>query len=269
MMNRWMHRLLTNLTVACVALLAGVWVGSHSVVRPGAGLLELPAIAPSLLAEAPPVSVDPSPEPTLSPSPVPPLSPVPLGAPSSGGANARALPLLAAAPAPKRVAGNSPTGIVAFDRLGGNSRTDLTGGKLGWFKEGRASEDFEAGFLPDVDFYGEPAASIRAIRESPRPFGALTHVLDAREFSGKRVQLRALVKAEGARDGGALFIRAEDNSGQRISTQQVTFREGFDWKAFEIALDVPVEALRLSVGLVLEGRGQAWMKLVTVNPVVP
>jgi hypothetical protein len=301
-----MNRLLTYLTVACVFLLAGVWVGSKSVVPPVPApsptplprlqsltegelqeYMELKSLrakyekADELLGKALMILLEDyghrlsgeqreyarnaargihaeveesAPSPTFK-GPLPSPSPQPVGVTA----------LLAIAPKAKRVQGSPSPGQIAMDRIGGSGRTDAHGNRLGWYKDGRTPEDYEVGFLPELDSYGEQVATIRAIHDGARPFGSLTHVMDAQGFAGKRVLLRALVKAEGARDGGNLYFRADGPHRRQLAYEKSNFRESFDWKMIEVALDVPPETAMLFFGLTLDGRGQAWIKLVSIT----
>jgi erythromycin esterase len=102
----------------------------------------------------------------------------------------------------------------------------------------------------------------------------LTQRVDAAPFRGKRVRLRAAVRAEvkGVGHEAHLFVRVEGAGGSDDATLAIagTFdRPIVDraWRAYDVEVDVPQEAASLTVGAALSGNGKAFVDDVSLSVV--
>lgn len=116
-----------------------------------------------------------------------------------------------------------------------------------------------------------PASSIyRSVRINRPPppgqgasFGVVTQLIDAAEYRGRRVQLRAAVRANvsGPGNQGQLWLRVDraqrqmgyfDNMGDRPITSN-------EWSVHEIEGPVAKDAARIAFGAFLNGAGTMWV----------
>jgi erythromycin esterase len=117
------------------------------------------------------------------------------------------------------------------------------------------------------------------IRPKPGPrygetFGSLGQTIDAKAFQGKRIRLRAAVRAEvtGPGNQAHLWLRIQkDGLGQATSLfeddmadRPITTRER---RVFETVGSVPKDAARIDYGLALVGAGRAWLDSVVLEVV--
>ena len=113
---------------------------------------------------------------------------------------------------------------------------------------------------------GKRAALLRSLpgasADGP-PFGNLMQAFDARLFRGHRVRFRAAVRIEGSEPAARaqLWLRVDrgenqigffDNMGDR------PIRLG-EWQYYEIVGDVEEDAATVSIGMLLLGKGKAWL----------
>jgi C-terminal processing protease CtpA/Prc len=103
----------------------------------------------------------------------------------------------------------------------------------------------------------------------PPGFGTLVQAVDAAPWRGKRVRLRAEVKADVQPGGYAqLGLRIDRAGGKTGFLDNMADRPIRDpsWRAYEIEGDVAADAERIVVLLVMTGGGKVWLDDVTVTP---
>jgi hypothetical protein len=126
---------------------------------------------------------------------------------------------------------------------------------------------FETSLSNESPLSGNQCATIRRIADSGAPFGNLIQRVDAAQLRGKRVRFQAAVRAEvdGRRNQAQLWLRVDrttadgqramgafDNMGDRPITNS-------EWRHYEIVGDVAEDAEKITVGMMLLGKGQAWI----------
>ena len=113
---------------------------------------------------------------------------------------------------------------------------------------------------------GNRAALLRSVPSAAAAgsaFGNLMQAIDAAPFRGRRVRFRAAVRMEAAEPGARaqLWLRVDrsankigffDNMGDR----PVTVGE---WQYYEIIGDVEEDAVVINIGMILIGKGKAWL----------
>ena len=112
--------------------------------------------------------------------------------------------------------------------------------------------------------------SERIDNRTPPGFGTLAQAIVAAPFQGKRVRLRAWVRAEIAEGGRAqLGLRVDRPGGQIGFFDNMADRPIRDpaWRMYEIEGDVAADAERILVLLVVTGGGKAWLDEVSLTPV--
>ncbi len=153
---------------------------------------------------------------------------------------------------------------------------DVEQGRAGQVPDGwdspTAGMGYAAEITEDNPKSGKRAALLQSLPEAKAdasPFGNLMQSIDATRFRGRRVRLRAGVRLQGA-DGGArahLWMRVDrtqerrgffDNMGERPITSG-------EWQYYEIVGDVEEDAAALNIGMLLIGKGKAWLDDVSLE----
>lgn len=99
-------------------------------------------------------------------------------------------------------------------------------------------------------------------------FGNLITSVDASAYRGKRVRFKAAVRSEVARGAPLMFWirvdRANDETGffDNMADRPITSKE---WAYYETAGDVADDASRISIGLMFNGTGRAWIDDVSLE----
>ncbi|GHP00121.1 hypothetical protein KSF_101680 [Reticulibacter mediterranei] len=132
---------------------------------------------------------------------------------------------------------------------------DFQHGLDGWFSRSGNPRDYTYG-TESVDGKGTHCMYIKAIREEPRSLMRLQQSIKADNYLGKRVRLRGSLKGNGLLKPARLYMRKGAIQGYVehciVGTQ--------DWTACEIATFLHEEASQLEIGLLLNGKGQVWLK---------
>lgn len=153
------------------------------------------------------------------------------------------------------------------------------------FEQGALGETPPDWLVPKVNGYkttiseeapaaGEQCATTVSTSESDRsPFGNLMQMVDAAQFRGQRVRLRAAVRAEvtGRGNQAQMWFRVDrrDDEGTRqmgafdnMMNRPITSDQ---WQHFEIVGDVDDDAERIALGVFLTGQGQVWVDDVSLE----
>lgn len=103
------------------------------------------------------------------------------------------------------------------------------------------------------------------------PFGNLMQSIDATAYRGKRVRLRAAVRAEvtGDENAAALWFRVDRPNKTMGFFDNMADRPIRDrkWKYYEIVAHVHPDAKSLNFGLMLGGDGRVWLDDVSLEPI--
>jgi hypothetical protein len=121
---------------------------------------------------------------------------------------------------------------------------------------------------------GLPSAYLVSTRQDTGGFGTLSQAIQATEYAGKRVRLRAWVRSENVTDWAGLWMRVD--KGQTVisldNMQQRAIHGSQPWITYDVVLDVPGDATRIGFGILLTGPGEVWLndvKLEAVGQEVP
>ncbi len=136
-----------------------------------------------------------------------------------------------------------------------------SGMPLGWLRIPASSS---SGYLITVDknnrHGGSASASIKFACSAEDGFGSIGQSIAADEYHGKRIRLIGWLKTENARSAG-LWMRIDGNRRSlgfdNMMTRPITGTT--DWKQFEVVLDVPIEAINIVIGSLINGKGQLWI----------
>jgi len=153
---------------------------------------------------------------------------------------------------------------------------DFEQGNLGQVPEGWHSPTSGRGYVAELleenPKTGKRAARLRsdpATSDKAAPFGNLRQSVDATAFRGHRVRFRAAVRAEVAGPAGRaqLWMRV-DRSGSQVgffdnmNDRPITSGE---WRYYEIVGDIDDDAVSVNIGMMLMGRGPAWLDDVSLT----
>jgi hypothetical protein len=134
----------------------------------------------------------------------------------------------------------------------------------GWLASGNDFKSYEIGLDHNVSYTGRSSAYIKAIAVSGG-FATLMQDFSADHYHGKRVRLSAHVKSANVKNWAGLWMRVD---GKRSAAGSATLafdnmanrpiRDTTDWTQYEVVLDVPEDALRINIGVLLHGWGTVW-----------
>src|SRR5579871_2194702 len=98
---------------------------------------------------------------------------------------------------------------------------------------------------------------------APKTFGNLMQRFAAGRYRGQRVRLRAAVRLEAPPGEGQtmLWLRVDRPKGQMGFFDNMADRPitASDWRSYEIVGDVADDAVAVNFGLILLGKGKAWI----------
>ena len=139
----------------------------------------------------------------------------------------------------------------------------------GWIKSGSSPNDYETGVDGKSAFTGASSGYIRSAVPKPGTFGTYMQIIDATQYRGKRVRMSAQVKTENVEDWSGLWLRV-DAAGRGVAFDNMQGRpiKGTTaWTPVSIVLDVAPQANALAFGILLAGRGAAWVDDLTFDVV--
>jgi len=144
----------------------------------------------------------------------------------------------------------------------------------GWILAGVAPTSYEVGTAPQGGQFRGPAGFIRA-KETPGGFGTLMQMVQAGDFRGKRVRFAATVRTEDVANWAGLWMRVDSERGDDGRPRTLAFdnmkprgiKGTTGWQRYEVVLDVSEKAGALAYGILLDGKGAAWLDQVRLEEV--
>jgi erythromycin esterase len=155
--------------------------------------------------------------------------------------------------------------------------TKVLGVPPGWFGGGTPAGEFEIGRDLDIKRSGSASAYLRSLTPgiSSGGFAALTHIIRADLYRGKRVRWSGYIRAKDVGlNGAGLWLRA-DAAASVVGFDNMARRRRIgssEWVYEEVVLDIPEEVIGLAFGALLSDLGTAWfddLKLEVVGNDVP
>jgi C-terminal processing protease CtpA/Prc len=131
----------------------------------------------------------------------------------------------------------------------------------GWSEFGTQGA-FRVGEDRTLKHSGAASGHVTARSAAPIGFGAFGQSIRADNYRGKRVRFSAYVRTrEVGGNGAGIWMRVDGNGGtlQFDNMQSRTITGTTDWKLVSVVLDVPSDAIGITFGLRLSGRGEAWI----------
>ena len=101
---------------------------------------------------------------------------------------------------------------------------------------------------------------MRARGEQPGGSVTLMQHFLAEDYRRRRLRLSGWIKTEGTTGACNLWMRIDENTRLLIFTTSPKATRGTcDWTQQQVVLDVDEEATMISIGLVMDGAGAAWL----------
>jgi len=164
-------------------------------------------------------------------------------------------------PAPEPVASASPPAVVLV-----GSPTERELGESGWVLSGGGADLYTV--QRDTQL-GRPSWVLEPAHETFGKYGTWVRQVDAADYRGKRVQITASVRTQGATGRVDFWARmqAKDSSvdGDGLGGARQPLPPDSDWIQKEIVLDVPVKTDRIEYGVGVAGPGKVWLESAKVE----
>jgi len=135
-----------------------------------------------------------------------------------------------------------------------------------WLLAGSDAQDYEVGIDPTTPYQGKNSGYIQSAVEAPAGFGTLMQMFKAAAYRNKRMRFSAAVKSKGVEiwaGGAGLWMRIDGpEDGKALGFDNMMNRRiqgTTDWQRYEVVLDIPQESVYVAFGIMLCGRGQAWL----------
>ena len=135
----------------------------------------------------------------------------------------------------------------------------------GWMLAGSSPHEYETGVDPLVRRDGKSSGFIKSAIDggkAPSGFGTLMQMVSADNYAGQRVRFSADVRTTQVDDWAGLWMRVDSDRrrGEAFDNMQDRPIKGTSaWRRYEIVLDVADDATAAAFGILLTGRGAAWI----------
>ncbi len=139
-----------------------------------------------------------------------------------------------------------------------------------WFMAGSHPKDYEHGIDTNTTYEGKNVAYLKSVVDHAAGFGTLMQMFKADDYRNKRMRLSAAVKSAGIEDWAGLWMRIDGPAQRSIgfdNMQNRPIKGTTDWQKYEVVLDVPPESVNIAFGILLDGKGQAWLSQVQFEEV--
>jgi hypothetical protein len=145
----------------------------------------------------------------------------------------------------------------------------------GWTLSGDGAHDYAGAIDGAVMHGGRASGTLRAVGAAPKGSAALSQWLEPQPYRGKRLRLRAFVKADKVTGRAGLWLRVDAPGAPGAEVRWTAFddmedrpiRGTSDWTRHEVVLDVAPDAAAIAFGVQLEGPGQVWIDDVSFDVV--
>jgi hypothetical protein len=120
----------------------------------------------------------------------------------------------------------------------------------------RSRRSYERGI--DVSTLQEmPSAFLRSTTAEATAAATIRQTIKANEYRGKQLRFSGNMKVEQVEQQAGLYIHT--NKDQRLQSHMVMVPGTHDWTRYEAIISVPKDALYISFGFALYGKGQVWL----------
>jgi len=128
----------------------------------------------------------------------------------------------------------------------------------GWIMAGSDPSDYSAGLAQGRGAY------IASTAAAPKGFGTMMQMFSPDTYRGKRVRMSAEVRADQIESWAGLWMRVDGSAGRMGSLsfdnmQNRPIKGTSGWQRYEIVLDVPEASTNIAFGILLAGKGTAYV----------
>lgn len=132
-----------------------------------------------------------------------------------------------------------------------------------WLLRGSGSKNYELRSDRDTAFTGNFSALLSAHEKdvSPNLSGSGIQAVLAAPYVGTRVELSVVLRGEGMRNAGSVWMYVTDPSRVIIAYQVAQMSPTADvgeWTRYRVVMDVPFHGEVLAYGFTLQGKGKLW-----------
>jgi hypothetical protein len=133
-----------------------------------------------------------------------------------------------------------------------------------WLLRGSGSKNYELRSDKATAFTGNFSALLMAHDKdvSPNLSGSGIQAVLAAPYVGKRVELSAMLRGEGMRNAGSVWMYVTDPSRVIIAYQVAQMSATGDpgeWTRYRVVMDMPFHGEVLAYGFTLQGKGKLWV----------
>jgi beta-lactamase regulating signal transducer with metallopeptidase domain len=149
------------------------------------------------------------------------------------------------------------------------SATAANNPPAGWHMSGSKPASYQSSVDRGMIRNGQPSASLKSIAPVTDGFGTLMQSISASDYAGKRVRLRAWVRAQDVDDWAGVWMRVDKASSVEAfdNMQSRAIKGTQSWRQCDVVLDVPADATGIFYGILLSGSGEVWMNDVSFEVV--
>lgn len=131
-----------------------------------------------------------------------------------------------------------------------------------WSPRETKSGSYEIGIAKDFQDEDKSVYTIKSVVDQVEGFGNLMETITSKQYLGKTIKMSAYIKSKEVESYFGLWMRVDEYSSvlafDNMSKRQLKGTN--DWEKYEIVLFVPEFATSISYGVLLEGKGQIWIK---------
>jgi len=148
--------------------------------------------------------------------------------------------------------------------------SDATGqAPVGWHLAGSKPANYNTGVDKEEIRDGKPSAYLRSVTPNTEGFGTLMQSINASNYIGERVRLRAWVKSQEVNEWAGMWMRVDRGQAAVAfdNMENRAIKGTQPWRAYDVVLDVPEGSTGISFGVLLSGAGEVWMNHVVLEEV--
>jgi hypothetical protein len=151
--------------------------------------------------------------------------------------------------------------ICAVTGVGFNQKTASGQVPAGWIARGSQPQEYEMAVDRGVAHGGKASGYMKCKGDKPEGFGTLMQTFKADAYRGKRLRLSGYVKTDHVEQWTGLWMRGdgEQSSLAFDNMENRPIKGSTDWQKYEVVLDVPADSIDIAFGILLAGKGQAWV----------
>lgn len=172
---------------------------------------------------------------------------------------------------PALACSSAPPSDAASVVAGNPTAQNFTPGPLphDWILAGSDPQSYAIGTDTGALHEGSAPLTLQSKRATEQ-FGTVMTRIDAAPFRGQRVRLRGLARSEDVRGWGGLWMRVDGAIRRSLAFDNMHDRPvcgTTEWRSYDVVLDVPQDAAKISYGVLLSGEGKLWADDMQLEPV--